>query len=257
VQSQACNHPQIALVKPNRSHAVGFEWPDKGSDYLGVKMTGLQIGCVRPLQKMGAAAKYLAKATAATVAVLAVLGMTAPSFAIDLQRSSGQMPIRQSTSAPSGASGLCSKYPWACAKTGHVIAIDAQAMQIADQINSFANRTVRPISDQSQYASAERWALPTARGGDCEDYALLKKQQLIKAGFAPEQLLVATVLDRSRNSHAVLVLRTGRQDLVLDNMASRIKPWRETGYSFMRLQDPRDPSRWVAVFAGGIFGATS
>ena len=205
---------------------------------------------------MGTSAKYLAKATAATVAVLTVLGMTAPSFAIDLQRStSGQLPSRQSTSAPSGASGLCSRYPWACAKSGHVIAVDAQAMQIAEQINSYTNRTVRPISDQSQYANAERWALPTARGGDCEDYALLKKQQLIKAGFAPEQLLVATVLDRSRKSHAVLVLRTGRQDLVLDNMAPRIKPWRDTGYSFMRLQDPRDPSKWVAVFAGGIFGS--
>jgi predicted transglutaminase-like cysteine proteinase len=220
-------------------------------------MTGLERGTAMPFRKMGAAAKHLINATAATVAFVTVLGMAAPSFAIDVNRTSGgMMPIRQNVSAPSGANGLCAKYPWSCAKSGRQTVIDAQAMDIVQQVNAHANKTVRPISDQSQYATAERWSLPTKRGGDCEDYALLKKQQLIKAGFAPEQLLVATVLDRNRQSHAVLVLRTGKQDLVLDNMTSRIKSWKDTGYTFMRLQDPRNPSQWVAVFAGGIFNTT-
>ncbi len=92
-----------------------------------------------------------------------------------------------------------------------------------------------------------------AARGDCEDYALYKKRELIRLGIPPEQLLIAAVLDKQRRIHAVLVVRTGSQDLVLDNLTSRIVPWNRTGYTFLRLQDPDQPSRWVAVYAGGMF----
>jgi predicted transglutaminase-like cysteine proteinase len=118
------------------------------------------------------------------------------------------------------------------------------------------NRQVRPITDRRQYRRDEHWALPTSRGGDCEDFALLKKRELIALGVPADKLLIATVLDRKRQPHAVLVLSTLQGDYVLDNLTSRIKPWGQTGYSFLRMQDPRAPERWVAVLAGGIFKGT-
>jgi predicted transglutaminase-like cysteine proteinase len=63
-------------------------------------------------------------------------------------------------------------------------------------------------------------------------------------------------LDRKRQSHAVLVLRTGTQDLVLDNLTNKIVPWNKTGYTFLRLQNPKQPSGWVSVLAGGIMPAS-
>lgn len=176
-----------------------------------------------------------------------------PALAIDARRPSADIiPIRAEAHPPSGAAGLCALYDWACAKSNRTVIVGDEMMKTVRSINSRANRTIRPISDYNQYRIAERWSLPTTRGGDCEDYALYKKRELIRAGIPAEQLLVAVVLDRKRQSHAVLVLRTGTQDLVLDNMNSRILPWQKTGYTFLRLQDPRQPARWVSVMAGGM-----
>lgn len=201
----------------------------------------------------------LPKAVAGSLLSLAVFASFAhPANAIDAKKTLRDMlPTKTSVSAPSGASGLCTQYGWACARTGKTHQIDLAAMAVAQKINTAANRKVRPVSDRAQWSIAERWSLPTARGGDCEDYAMLKKMMLIQAGFSPDQLLIATVLDRQRRSHAVLILRTGTQDLVLDNMTGRIKHWRETGYTFLRLQDPARPDRWVGVFAGGVLAKVS
>lgn len=165
----------------------------------------------------------------------------------------GLLPVKVVTDPPPGAVGLCAAYDWACARSGKRTVVDAGVLATIKAVNSRVNRSVRPVPDSVQYRRAEKWSLPTARGGDCEDYALLKKKELIAAGMAPEQLLVATVLDRRGRSHAVLVVRTGKQDLVLDNLTSRILPWQQTGYTFLRLQNPARPSGWVAVLAGGLF----
>jgi predicted transglutaminase-like cysteine proteinase len=189
----------------------------------------------------------------AWLALVTGLSAATPALSIDARRpDAGLIPIRAAASAPSGAAHLCATYDWACARTGQRIVIGERALEAIRAINLRANRSIRSISDMQQYRVAERWALPTARGGDCEDYAIYKKAALIKAGFPPDQLLIATVLDRKRQSHAVLVVRTGTQDLVLDNLSNRIVTWDKTGYTFLRLQDPRDPSRWVSVMAGGI-----
>lgn len=160
----------------------------------------------------------------------------------------------KSISAPVGFHGVCSRYAWACSQSGPARITDSAAMlKVATRINRQINRSVREISDARQYRKREYWALPTARGGDCEDFALLKKRELIKAGIGADRLLIATVLDRRRGAHAVLVLRTNHGDVVLDNLTSKIKSWDRTGYSFLRMQDPRSKSGWRLVMRGGIF----
>lgn len=173
--------------------------------------------------------------------------------------SAGQLPdflkARQAIAAPAGSANLCATYGWACARVGTYNMPDDQVIRLARGVNSAINRQVHPLSDRAQYGVDERWTLPSPRGGDCEDVVLLKKKALVSQGVAPDRLLIATVLDRTRSSHAVLVLRTAAGDYVLDSLVSTIKPWRATGYSFLKMQDPSSPSRWNAIFAGGIFSA--
>jgi predicted transglutaminase-like cysteine proteinase len=152
---------------------------------------------------------------------------------------------------PTGARALCRDYTWACDNSFGGTPLTQDQMQRIRAVNARINRTTRSIEDQSQYGVAEVWALPTTRGGDCEDFALLKKRELIRLGVDPQRLLIATVLDRKRNAHAVLVLRSDQGDLVLDNLTDRIRPWSDTRYVFLRMQDPDRPSRWVNVFLGG------
>ena len=165
----------------------------------------------------------------------------------------GKRPITQ----PTGAAGLCERYDWACATSstragGQYDGFDNKDLTRVRRINSAVNRRTRQIADQRQYARPEHWALPTRRGGDCEDFALLKKYRLIRAGIPAERLLIATVLDRRMRGHAVLVVRTHRGDMVLDNLTSRVKPWLKTGYTFMKMQSPSRPGSWDAILAGGL-----
>ena len=152
--------------------------------------------------------------------------------------------------APSGAKTLCKDYSWACASARSSGLSVAQENQIVKTINTRVNRRIRAVSDQSQYGTKEYWTLPTQGSGDCEDFALQKKFELVQNGLDPTKLLIATVLDTNRNGHAVLVYRSSEGDLVLDNVTNRIKTWKETRYLFLRIQDPIHPDRWVQVSSG-------
>ncbi|MCA0906648.1 transglutaminase-like cysteine peptidase [Ruegeria marisrubri] len=160
----------------------------------------------------------------------------------------GFIPSVASSPPPSGAANLCAEYKWACAEKRSVSMSSQQELKVVEQVNRRVNRSTREVTDQSQYKMTERWALPTDRGGDCEDFALLKKRDLIHAGVDPSKLLIATVLDTRRVPHAVLVYRSSNGDLVLDNLTNRIKPWTATRYLFLRMQDPNRPGRWVGVY---------
>lgn len=163
------------------------------------------------------------------------------------------LKARMPVSSPAGANGLCQRYAWACQRaTAAPVPVSGNQLDYAISLNRQINRQVRSISDLAQYGVEEHWALPTARGGDCEDFALLKKKRLIEAGLDPQMLLIATVLDRRRNAHAVLVMRTARGDFVLDNLRDDVLHWSRTGYTYLRMQDPADPRRWTAVIDGGI-----
>ena len=51
-----------------------------------------------------------------------------------------------------------------------------------DEINRAVNRDVEPATDMEIYGVNEMWTLPKGRG-DCEDFALLKRQELLKRGW--------------------------------------------------------------------------
>ncbi|MFY0633091.1 MAG: transglutaminase-like cysteine peptidase [Vannielia sp.] len=153
----------------------------------------------------------------------------------------------RSAPAPSGAKRLCAEFAWACqARSGPE---RPSEVALVRRVNRAINATTREVSDRSQYAREEHWALPTKRGGDCEDFALVKKRELIRQGVAPARLLIATALDRQRRSHAVLIYRGAGGDLVLDNQTDSLRGWQQTGYVFLRMQNPADPRRWVSGFA--------
>lgn len=183
-----------------------------------------------------------------TVAAGMSLFSPAPAGASSLLHSVKAVP------APKGAVGLCQRYQWACDRSRTATVNEAnEILKLASKVNLLVNRSFREISDRKQYGRDEEWALPTGRGGDCEDFALAKKRELIRHGVAPSILLLATGFDRKRNSHAVLVIRTSNGDYVLDNLTDKMKKWNKTGISFIRMQDPSTPTGWTLVMRGGMF----
>lgn len=158
------------------------------------------------------------------------------------------IPDRGRISAPTGARSICATYRWACASSSSARTPDLHTVSV---VSRNVNRATREVSDEAQYRQDDLWTLPTRRGGDCEDFALLKKKQLIGMGYDPDRLLLTTVLDRKGRSHAVLVVRTDEGDFVLDNLTDKIRRWNSTGYTFLRMQDPAAPHRWLRLNVRG------
>lgn len=179
--------------------------------------------------------------------MLLVAAMALATWA-DLSQAGTFLPSQGRISAPKAAAALCSTYRWACSSSSEARSPEIEQISA---VNRKVNRSTREISDADQYSREDYWSLPSRRGGDCEDFALLKKRKLISMGFAPDRLLISTVLDRTGRAHAVLIARTDRGDFVVDNLVDTIKPWNRTGYTFLRMQDPSAPNRWVSLNVKG------
>lgn len=123
--------------------------------------------------------------------------------------------------------------------------------------NTRVNRAVTPVTDMEQWGVIEHWDYPTTGKGDCEDYVLLKRKALIEAGFPRQSLLVTVVIDKRGDGHAVLTVKTDRGDFVLDNQTTRVLPWQETGYRFVKRQSQENPNRWVSLGDTGTATATA
>jgi predicted transglutaminase-like cysteine proteinase len=108
-------------------------------------------------------------------------------------------------------------------------------------VNVQVNHDIAPKHDD-----VDRW-LPDAFAGDCEDFALTKRQRLIDLGWAPSQLLIAVVDDPGQGPQAVLIARTDQGDLVLDNLTDTVLPWQATGLTFLSRQSEKLPAMWVKL----------
>ena len=113
-------------------------------------------------------------------------------------------------------------------------------------VNETVNRRVTPMTDFEIFGREEVWVYPTDIG-DCEDFVLLKRRELIKKGWPVGALLITVVRQTNGEGHAVLSVLTDRGDLILDNLDSQVKVWSETEYHYVKRQSEVDSGRWVAV----------
>lgn len=97
---------------------------------------------------------------------------------------------------------------------------DARAQ--LDAVNRWANAHPH-VEDSTNWGVPDYWETPgefVARGGDCEDFAIVKYFSLVRLGFSPRDLRIVIVSDsRSRSFHAVLAARSGGTALILDDQA--------------------------------------
>lgn len=156
------------------------------------------------------------------------------------------------TSQPIGHYEFCQSHKAECS----IRSRDTVAPRVTDhgwtmirKINAAVNAAITPMTDFEIYGREEVWAYPTV-AGDCEDFVLLKRRDLMEAGFSPSDLLITVVRKRDGEGHAVLTVRTSEGDFVLDNLVDDIKPWYETDYSFLKRQATFDSGRWVSIEDG-------
>lgn len=153
------------------------------------------------------------------------------------------------TSIPIGHMEFCRRNRIECGPNQSVSEVEALSEQRWRQLvetNNRLNTEIVPITDLDYYQVGELWTYPDGYG-DCEDFVLAKRRQLIQYGWDPSTLLIAVVRQSNGDGHAVLMVRTDRGDLVLDNLDSTIRVWRETPYQFIKRQSQRNAGEWVLI----------
>ena len=181
-------------------------------------------------------------------AVLALTGHagTAHAAGVDFSNPAFIKPAGE-TSIPVGHAEFCAAHSAECQMNTSVTAavtLDQARWKQLLEVNAEWNQNTVPVTDENLYHVAEFWTYPHGYG-DCEDYALAKRRELIDLGWPSSALLMTVVRQVNGEGHAVLMVRTDRGDLILDNQDGLIKVWNQTRYQYIKRQSQNHAGRWV------------
>lgn len=133
---------------------------------------------------------------------------------------------------------------------GGRLRLNADRWDDLKDVNKIVNSAIVPERNTEGLAG-EKWLINPARG-DCNDYAVTKRSELLERGWPARSLLLSEVVTSWGEHHLVLVVRTSAGDLVLDNLTSQIRPWARAPYQWVRIQTPKNPNYWASLGARNV-----
>jgi predicted transglutaminase-like cysteine proteinase len=145
---------------------------------------------------------------------------------------------------------FCLKYENECKPRrmvfrGGRLKLTPERMTQLQDVNQQVNAAIRP-EPNLEGLRGEKWLLhPTS--GDCNDYAVTKRHELIAKGWPARSVLLSEVVTTWGEHHLVVVVRTVSGDLVLDNLTGHILPWSKKPYRWVRIQTPKNPNYWASL----------
>ena len=86
--------------------------------------------------------------------------------------------------------------------------------------------------------------------GDCEDYALEKRRELMNIGVPAGDLLMTVARQPNGDGHAVLTVRTSLGEFILDNLQPKVLSWNDTDYTYLKRQSTENSGVWVTINDG-------
>lgn len=147
---------------------------------------------------------------------------------------------------------FCETHPAECTvdpREPEIIGLSDEIWRLIVSVNREVNRQIKPMTDLQQWGVVDVWDYPVTGYGDCEDYQILKRARLAEAGIPRRAMRMTVVLDENNEGHAVLAIRTDRGDLILDNKIDAVKPWAQTGYTYIKREGGTSMA-WVSL--GGV-----
>lgn len=153
---------------------------------------------------------------------------------------------------PIGHSRFCLRYPDDCKVHGidfrrRNIALTAEHWDELNRVNRQVNREiVAKLTPGS--GTFEEWVI-APQAGDCKDYAITKRHELLARGWPSRALLLSEVIVPDGEHHLILVVRTKDGDLVLDNLDANVRSVAMTypDYQWVRIELPQNPKYWAGV----------
>lgn len=140
------------------------------------------------------------------------------------------------------------------ATKGETVDLRSPLWRAVTSVNAEVNAAIRAEDDQRAYRQADYWAIPHATGrakpvGDCEDFALAKRERLLALGVPAEALSIALATTPQGLNHAVLLVATNEGEYVLDNLTPWVVHWTEARLTWRERQAPGQMLQWVHLAA--------
>jgi predicted transglutaminase-like cysteine proteinase len=169
---------------------------------------------------------------------------------LDLENDVDRIAFGAPVLAPAAFLRFCTRYPEDCkvrpTEFDHaVVSLTRARMTDLSKVNRDVNHSIRPRENLGG-VSAEEW-LVAPRHGDCNDYAVTKRHELLARGWPSHSLLLAEVVVAWGEHHLVLIVRTHEDDLVLDNLNGNVRPVSQIGYQLVRAQQTKNPKFWSTI----------
>jgi predicted transglutaminase-like cysteine proteinase len=155
------------------------------------------------------------------------------------------------TLAPFQHVRFCLRYPSDCKSNpteNERIDLDAQTTELLKRVNHSVNISIIPTPKSYGPNLGDGWTIAPDMG-DCNDYAVTKRHELLENGLPSKALRLSVVKTTSGIGHLVLVVVTTKGDLVLDNLTEVIRPWQSTDYHWLKIQSATDSKFWYEIKA--------
>ena len=166
------------------------------------------------------------------------------------------VPIAEAapTLAPFQHVRFCLHYPADCKSDPTdtaAIELTAQNFELLSRVNLGVNAAILPERKNSEVERKNGWTIAPSVG-DCNDYAVTKRHELLESGLPASALRLAVVKTSLGIGHLVLVVATTRSNLVLDNLTDTIRPWQSTDYHWLKIQSSSDARFWYEIKSPGM-----
>lgn len=157
------------------------------------------------------------------------------------------------TTQPVGHYEFCQKLPQECSERKPKqapVELTRKLWATIVNINNSVNTRIKPLTDTEQWGKEEVWSYPDTGLGDCEDYVLEKRRELMSQGVPAGDLLMTVARRPNGDGHAVLTIRTSLGDFILDNLEPRVLSWTDTDNTYLKRQSEQNSGVWVTINEG-------
>jgi predicted transglutaminase-like cysteine proteinase len=155
------------------------------------------------------------------------------------------------TLAPFQHVRFCLRYPSDCKSNpaeNERIELNSEISDLLKQVNHSVNMSITPTLKSYGPELQDGWTIAPVTG-DCNDYAVTKRHQLLESGLPAKALRLSVVKTSSGVGHLVLIVVTTKSDIVMDNLTEVIRPWQNTDYQWLKIQSANEARLWYQVKA--------
>jgi predicted transglutaminase-like cysteine proteinase len=181
---------------------------------------------------------------------------TADARGRSLQDSSLLTPIVNAapTLAPFQHVRFCLRYPSDCKSEpteNRRIDLNEETLKLLKRVNHSVNMSIIPMPKSYGQDLGDSWTI-APNMGDCNDYAVTKRHELLENGLPSGALRLSVVKTASGIGHLVLVVVTTKGDIVMDDLTEVIRPWQSTNYHWLKVQSATDPKFWYEIEGAAV-----